>query len=72
MMPGESVFSSTLHLADEITEVKKQLLLLEENEQELRSSLLEAKRQLSYYRRLVSSMKKAMSPPALKRILRSL
>jgi chromosome segregation ATPase len=72
MMPEGTTFSSTLHLFDEISEIKKQLMQLEENEQELKSSLLEAKKQLSYYRHLVSSMKKAMSPPGLKRILRSL
>ncbi len=68
----ESSFSNVSGLVDEIADIKKQLLLLEENEQEIRSSLLDARRQLGYYRRLVSSMKKAMSPPGLKRILRSL
>ncbi|MBX8636788.1 MAG: hypothetical protein KIY11_00265 [Thermoplasmata archaeon] len=72
MMPGEPIFFNTSHLADEISEIKKQLLLLEENEQELKSSLLDARKQLSYYRRLASSMKRAMSPLGLKRILRSL
>ena len=71
-MSEGTAFSSTLHLFDEISEIKKQLMQLEESEQELKSSLLEAKKQLSYYRHLVSSMKMAMSPPGLKRILRSL
>jgi len=45
---------------------------LEASTEELRSSLADALRQVSYYRALVSSMKKSVSPSQLKRLIRSL
>ncbi len=59
-------------LLSEIEEVRSQLQLLEVSESELRTSLSDARKQLSYYRNLVSSMKKAVSPTKLKKLIRFL
>ncbi|MBX8632591.1 MAG: hypothetical protein KIY12_08615 [Thermoplasmata archaeon] len=72
MMSSDTVSSRDSHLLNEISELRRELLRIEEHESELRTSLSEAKRQLSYYRALISSMKKTVSPPALKKLLRSL
>lgn len=71
-MSSDTVSSRDSHLLNEISELRRELLRIEEHESELRTSLSEAKRQLSYYRALISSMKKTVSPPALKKLLRSL
>jgi ribosomal protein L29 len=64
--------SSTSQIAAEIAELRRELLRLEETEQELKASLTEARRQLSHYRALISSMKRSMAPADLKKLLRSL
>ncbi len=56
----------------EIEKVRNQLQELELSESELKLSLVDAKNQLSYYRSLVSSMKKTVSPSRLKKVIRLL
>ena len=64
--------SAGSHIVAEIAELRRELLRLEETEQELKMSLMEARRQLSHYRALLSSMKRSIAPSGLKKILRSL
>lgn len=59
-------------LVREIEKVRNQLQELEFSESELKSSLTDARKQLSYYRSLVSSMKKTVSPSRLKKVIRLL
>ncbi len=59
-------------LVREIEKVRNQLQELELSESELKLSLVDARKQLSYYRSLVSSMKKTVSPSRLKKVIRLL
>ena len=59
-------------LVREIEKVRNQLHELELSESELKLSLVDARKQLSYYRSLVSSMKKTVSPSRLKKVIRLL
>ncbi len=59
-------------LVREIEKIRNQLQELELSEAELKLSLVDARKQLSYYRSLVSSMKKTVSPSRLKKVIRLL
>ena len=59
-------------LAREIEKLRSEMIELDQMELELRASLSDARKQLAYYRNLVSSMKKAVSPSKLKRVIRLL
>ena len=56
----------------EIERLKAELAELELSESELKNSLVDAKKQLSYYRNLISTMKRAVSPSRLKKVIRLL
>ena len=59
-------------IMSEIERLKAELAELELSESELKNSLVDAKKQLSYYRNLISTMKRAVSPSRLKKVIRLL
>lgn|GEM_PF-4999625 len=62
--------SDAEQLLSEIKEIEKELLQIEELEQELRTSLSEARRQISYYKGLIAAMKRSSHPSSLQNVLR--
>lgn len=59
-------------LLREIEKLRAELMELELSEADLRITLSDARKQRSYYRNLVSSMKRTVSPSRLKKVIRLL
>ncbi|MEM3851935.1 MAG: hypothetical protein QXP70_02940 [Methanomassiliicoccales archaeon] len=59
-----------LGLSNELHRLKRELESLTELEQELRTSLADARRQIVYYRTLIANMKKSSNPSSLQNVLR--